>query len=940
MLGLVVSVALILSIPIYAEGIYHRILMDKMTGEPSLGLRPYPPFSLMFRYIGGSFQSLPWENMGPADSYFSDRAVRLLGLPKKFLVRHFKTDNYHLLPKRDTETEYENANIYSLSYVSFGFVTDFYDHVTIVEGREPQIASVDGDAPVEVLVSEYLADELGLQVDEAYVAYIDQGGSGGGDREFVEIPVSIAGIWQAKNPDEDYWFASPKSLKNVLIVPEQSFAQRITSYAEEDVAFAVWYLAVDGSKVHTDDIGYLLNRIGRIRQQMGTFLPGGRLDLSPEPAMEAYRRAVNLLMVLLYAFSVPIIGLVLAFISLVAGLSVDQRRNEIAVLRSRGATLLQVMGVAFIEATMLGGIALALSIPLAELIAQIVGSTVTFLDFSGDFDIVVDITFKMVRYGLVAIGLAVLAQVVPTTAAARHTIITYKQERARTMRQPWWQRAYLDVLLFIIAAYGSYILRQQGSLVLNAVTGAAPADPFQNPLLFLVPALGIFSLTLFILRLLPVLMSLIAWLATQFRGVGALLAARHLSRSASMYSAPLMLLVLTLALSAYTASLAQTMDNHLVDQTYYRTGADIRIVESGETATSSEFATGQADSEGVRGAQYYFLPVSEHLQVPGVKAAARVGRYRAFPTLSSGRLSGTFLGVDRADFGNVAFWRKDFAPSSLGAMMNTLAGYHNGILVPDDLLRSHSLTLHDLIRISIDIGGQRAPVDFEIVGVFDMFPTWYPNDEDAGPLFVGNLDYLFQQVGGQYPYNVWLKTDPNIAIADIIQGVKDQGLRVQSWQDSVTFIKAEQLRPQRQGLFGLLSVGFVAAALLTVSGFMLYAFFSFRQRFIELGVLRAVGLSARQMTAFLGWELIFLMGLGIGAGTGLGVLVSNLFIPYLQVGTGPSSEIPPFVVQISWPAVFQIYILFGVLFIAALGALVWLLMRMKIFQAIKLGETG
>ena len=102
-LGLVVSVALVLSIPIYAEGVYQRILQDKMTGEPSLGLRPYPPFALMFRFIGGSFQSLPWEKVVPADQYFSDTAVKLFGLPEKFLVRHFKTDNYHLIPERDAD---------------------------------------------------------------------------------------------------------------------------------------------------------------------------------------------------------------------------------------------------------------------------------------------------------------------------------------------------------------------------------------------------------------------------------------------------------------------------------------------------------------------------------------------------------------------------------------------------------------------------------------------------------------------------------------------------------------------------------------------------------------------------------------------------------------------------------------------------------------------
>jgi putative ABC transport system permease protein len=140
-------------------------------------------------------------------------------------------------------------------------------------------------------------------------------------------------------------------------------------------------------------------------------------------------------------------------------------------------------------------------------------------------------------------------------------------------------------------------------------------------------------------------------------------------------------------------------------------------------------------------------------------------------------------------------------------------------------------------------------------------------------------------------------------------------------------------------LFGVLSVGFLAAAVLTVLGFLLYTLFSFRRRFIELGTLRAIGLSTGQMAALLAWELAFLLLVGIGIGTLLGVWMSDLFIPYLQVGTRAADLTPPFVVGIVWPAIFRIYILFGVLFLAALGALVTLLLRMKIFQAIKLGET-
>jgi putative ABC transport system permease protein len=162
---------------------------------------------------------------------------------------------------------------------------------------------------------------------------------------------------------------------------------------------------------------------------------------------------------------------------------------------------------------------------------------------------------------------------------------------------------------------------------------------------------------------------------------------------------------------------------------------------------------------------------------------------------------------------------------------------------------------------------------------------------------------------------------------------------IKGWASANQKIIQEQRRPERQGLFGLLSVGFLTAAILTVMGFILYALFSFRRRFIELGMLRAVGLSARQMRALLASELIFLVSIGLLVGTALGVLFSQVFIPYLQVGASLSAHYPPFVVEVAWPSIVQMYVLFGLLFLGALGVLAALLMRMKIFQAIKLGET-
>jgi putative ABC transport system permease protein len=740
---------------------------------------------------------------------------------------------------------------------------------------------------------------------------------------------------------EDYWIFNPFNLKESLIVPEGSFAGRVSNILPDEIYSSIWYLVLDGSDVHASDAKSLLARINFVQRELNNLLPDTKLSDSPQDALIEYRESSSLLTILLYAFAVPIIGLILAFIGLVASLSIERQRNEIAVLRSRGSTTMQIFGMVLLQSVILGSIALAISSPLALLVAKMIGNTRSFLDFSAGADLRIGLTPATLWTGLVAVALALVAQVVPAINAAKHTIISYKLEQARLLRPPWWQRAFIDFMLFIPAAYGTYLLREQGSLVV--LEESATGDPFQNPLLFIVPALGIFALTLFLLRLIPPIMAGIAWIVSHTKNVGLLLAARHLSRTPGTYSTPLILLVLTLSLSAFTASLSQTLDAHLYDQEYYSIGADMGFKELGESPNQSSSPFGQigvgeeTSADDDSGPRWLFLPVYEYLKVPGIDDVARVGRYDAKATISGNTLDGRFFGVDRLDFTRVGFWRKDFASASLGALMNTLAVRRDGVLIPRDLMVDYSLRGGDVIRLQVSTYGFRFEIPLTVVGNFELFPTWYPSE---GPLFVGNLEYFFEQAGSQFPYEVWLSGEPGADLADLgEEGLNEINVRILNWEAAPAAINAEQGRPERQGLFGLLSIGFGAAAILTVFGFLLYALFSFRRRFIELGVLRATGLSTAQMTSFLGWELIFLIGIGGGAGTLLGAMVSNLFIPYLQIGADETSRIPPYLVEIAWPAIFQIYALFGLLFIATLIILVILLRRMRIFEAIKLGET-
>jgi putative ABC transport system permease protein len=243
----------------------------------------------------------------------------------------------------------------------------------------------------------------------------------------------------------------------------------------------------------------------------------------------------------------------------------------------------------------------------------------------------------------------------------------------------------------------------------------------------------------------------------------------------------------------------------------------------------------------------------------------------------------------------------------------------------------------DPLRLTVGTSGEFSQIEFTVAGAVDLFPNHYPQD---GPLFVGNLEYIFENLGGMFPYNVWLATDPAVPSEAIISGVRQRGLTVVTAADARQRILQQQSRPERQGVFGLLSVGFLAAAVLTVLGFLVYAVVSFQRRFIELGMLRAVGLSVWQMAAFLAGEQAILILTGMGLGAGLGVWAGHIFIPFLQVGEGRAALTPPFIVQIAWERMGIVFGIFGVMFVTAVLVLIILLLRMRLFEAVKLGETA
>lgn len=923
--GLVAAVALVSGLPLYADAVNYRLFHEQLRSN-DLSRYYRPPFAFMWRRIGAWHGAVDWETYQPVDAYLTEQAPGALGLPLIQAMRHVKTDNLGLFPGPGNDLSHYYGRK-SLSWVSLGFISDLEPHIQLLEGAMPRVASP--GHPVEVLVSQTLADKLGLQVGEDYLVF-----RSGAGRDQVQLPVRVAGVWRAANPADPYWFYAPQAFDEVLLIPEASFTGVVAPAMKDEVYLALWYLICDGSGVRTADVPSLLARVATVQATAASILSHTSLDASPVDALRKYRQATQRLTILLAVFSVPALGLLLYFIALVSGMVVRRGQNEIAVLRSRGASRVQIVGLYLLEGGLLGLVALAVGPLASQATATLVGQARSFLDFSGGSSLPVVTSTSSLGFAALAVVLAILTSVLPALGAARHTVVSYKQEVARALGRPWWQRYLVDFLLLIPPAYGYYQLQRRGTITL--LGRGLGGDPFENPLLFLVPALACFALALVFIRIFPRVTEALAWLVARLPGVSLLLALRHLARTPGAYTGPLLLLILTLSLAAFTASMAVTLDHHLSDQVYYQVGADLSLAELGEsTEVPQEPGAPRPARPESEGPKWLFLPVSEHLLVPGVRAAARVGDYAATARLGDRPVAGRFLGVDRVDFPQVAFWRWDFADQPLGGLVNALALDAASLLVSRGFLAQHGLGLGDRLILTVDVFGERRQIAFNVAGVLDLFPTHYPED---GPLFVGNLDYIFEQIGGQYPYDVWLSIAEDADPATVVQGVRVLGFRVVSADDARARILAEQRRPERQGLFGFLTVGFVAAALVTVLGFLLFAVLSFQRRFIELGVLRAVGLSRGQMTVFLAVEQATLIGMGLLVGTGLGVLASQLFIPFLQVGAGKAATTPPFIVRIAWPEIITIYGLFAAMFALAVLAMGLLLARMRLFEAVKLGE--
>src|SRR5215207_4968477 len=347
--GYMIASGFILSVPLYADATYFRLLREELLAGRELELtqKPadYAPLSFVFELKAAGKNSPQWKNVVDVDESLSNGALRTIDLHIFQVVRRFRTDGYFMFPPRDLNNP---GTQYPLTTANFAFITPIEETIIVVNGALPQpfVSLLREGEFIEAMASEAFANEFGIQVGDIYSLRTEK----------RQVPVSIVGLWRAVDPSAPYWDVKKESL---LLVNEETYAGIISDIVNDELINSTWCIIADGSSLHAGDVRTLEEHIQTVETRAGNLLPKTALIASPLEALARYQANAPTLTYLLFAFSVPILSLILAFIGLVTGLFVGQQHAEMAILRSRGASAFQVVGISLLQGVWLGAIALA-----------------------------------------------------------------------------------------------------------------------------------------------------------------------------------------------------------------------------------------------------------------------------------------------------------------------------------------------------------------------------------------------------------------------------------------------------------------------------------------------------------------------------------------------------------------------------------------------------
>lgn len=581
------------------------------------------------------------EGIGPVQAY-GDRVEEQLpgSLHDLISERVLRVDSARMLvddpPSYDTRISfrYQDGLPDATRLVAGNWPVDRGTPVRTVPITGPTTAPGGREAPdvVEAAISTATAAETGVQVGDRLSVTLD-----GSDPLNFRVPyrlaptvIEIVGLFEAIDETAPYWTGDSALLRPVQLGSEDSPVAGVAAYVTPEMYPSLassrlpfryeWRFLIDGARLDASQVPGLqsdLRRLGVVSGAGGTGEAGVVEIRTGLPAiLERFTDERAQTETVLSIATLGPFGLAAGAMAMVALLLVRRRRAMLALARGRGASGSLVLGAQLWESILIAGGAALAGLLLALALIPARGSPLS--------------ATLAIAVGAVATALLVGA----SWSTARRSLGNLERDDTPVFRVTT-RRLVIEGTIVFLAVGATLLLRQRGLGAGSAATtgtGATAGNAVQfDPLLAAVPVLAGLAAGIVALRLYPLPIRALGWLAAKRRDFVPVLGLRTIGRHPGAANLPLLVLLLTAAFGAFSSVLASSINRGQETASYLDIGADYRVeriglgslapaadiqavagveaIAPGLTDTSAPFATtaGQRSSiffEAVQPAEY------------------------------------------------------------------------------------------------------------------------------------------------------------------------------------------------------------------------------------------------------------------------------------------------------------------------------------------------
>ena len=580
----------------------------------------------------------------------------------------FKSSTFYV-----TESGQESLAGTDNSRSYFGVIQGLEDKIAMLPGgRMPSGSEAPsrGVPPVlEAIVPVDAAEAFGVGVGSrlSAVPYWES--------ETPHATVVVTGLFSPLDEGDEVWHLDRTVLRSAtgpsfrtmpFYITGPDFMEVIgASFKDMDSTYG-WLLEVESGTIDANNSEDTLIDVKTLQSRLIQKLNSFRQVTELDNALEDHGRRLLFSKVPMFVVLVLIAVVILYYVVTLSAMLVEEQRGEVALLRSRGADRSQILAVFVLEGATLALLATLVGPLLAASVIGLLGLTPAFSDLSGGAILPVSISRNAYLMSGVGGLLSFAALMIPAYRATQISVTRHKQESARPAEAPVFQRYYVDVFLLIVAILLFRQLSEQGSVFAVEVFGEIAV----NQLLLAVPAIMLLAAAMVLLRLFPLVMSVLSRLLANWLPAGLMLGMWQMARNPTHYARLSLLLILTAGLGILAASFGGTLQRNFDERVLYSTGSDIRL--QGVTVARREATKPFVES---------------YKEIDSIEGVVPAFRGSGYDLTSLFGANYRMFAVDSRSIGDVAWFRDDFADQPVPGLLELLPheGSPAGLQLPDGL---------------------------------------------------------------------------------------------------------------------------------------------------------------------------------------------------------------------------------------------------------------